>query len=385
MIQRVAEKKIREYAKQYPIVTITGPRQSGKTTLARHIFKNKAYVSLEDIDNRRVAREDPRGFLNTYKDGAILDEAQHAPDLFSYLQTDVDENSQPGRFIITGSQQFEMMEEVSQSLAGRTAIARLLPLALGEVSKSTSFSSFEEAIYTGFYPAIYDKHLNPTDVYSFYVSTYLERDVRRILNVVDMDRFDVFLRLCASRTGQLLNTNQMGSEVGVKHNTIKSWISVLQASYIVKLLRPWHANIKKRLIKTPKLYFLDTGLACHLLGINKTEHVSSHPLRGALFETMIVSEALKQRFNVGRSDNLSYFRDHKGNEVDLLADYADGFDAIEIKSALTFTPEFFKGLDLFDSIAHKVRSKKVVYGGLQGRKFKGNPIESWQRFSISVD
>jgi len=269
MIKRHIEPKLVQWAGQYPVVTVTGPRQSGKTTLCRALFKDKPYVSLEDIDSREFARTDPRGFLAEIPDGAVLDEIQHAPDLVSYIQTAVDENRSPGRFILTGSRQFEMMEKVSQSLAGRTAVARLLPFSFGELYESTENLTINQMLYAGFYPRIHDQKLNPTEALSFYVSTYLERDVRQIISVTDLGRFETFLRLCAGRTGQLLNMQSIGNECGVTHNTIKSWLSVLQASGIIKLLRPWHANISKRLIKSPKLYFVDTGLACFLLGIHK--------------------------------------------------------------------------------------------------------------------
>jgi uncharacterized protein len=365
MIKRHIEPKLVQWAGQYPVVTVTGPRQSGKTTLCRALFKDKPYVSLEDIDSREFARTDPRGFLAEIPDGAVLDEIQHAPDLVSYIQTAVDENRSPGRFILTGSRQFEMMEKVSQSLAGRTAVARLLPFSFGELYESTENLTINQMLYAGFYPRIHDQKLNPTEALSFYVSTYLERDVRQIISVTDLGRFETFLRLCAGRTGQLLNMQSIGNECGVTHNTIKSWLSVLQASGIIKLLRPWHANISKRLIKSPKLYFVDTGLACFLLGIHKPQHLQEHPLRGALFETFVVGEAYKQHDNAGLPEQLWFCRDSNENEVDLLAGSSGNLRAWEIKSGRTVSEDYFKGLNALEHFLGGFAGRAVIYGGEQ--------------------
>lgn len=376
MFRRRLEKKLRQWALQYPVITVTGPRQSGKTTLCRALFTEKPYISLEELDNREFARMDPRGFLAEIPNGAVLDEIQHAPDLVSYIQTRVDEVLQPGMFILTGSRQFEMMETVSQSLAGRTAVARLLPFSFGELypqGLGATTLSVDQMLYTGFYPRIHDQQLNPTEALSFYLATYLERDVRQILAVSDLDRFATFIRLCAGRTGQLLNMQSIGGECGVTHNTVKSWLSVLQASGIIKLLRPWHANIGKRLVKSPKLYFLDTGLACYLLGIQKPEHLLGHPLRGALFETFVVSEAYKQHDHSGKTERLWFYRDSHGNEVDLLAGSETELLAWEIKSAMTLSSDFFKGLMNLGGVSPGLKASSIVYCG--DRKMRRQEVD----------
>jgi len=378
MIKRHIEPKLQQWARQYPVITVTGPRQSGKTTLCRALFGQKPYLSFEDLDNREFARADPRGFLAELPNGAVLDEIQYVPDLVSYIQTLVDEKQQAGMFILTGSRQFEMMEKVAQSLAGRTAIARLLPFSFGELYKKPDDLSMDQMLYAGFYPRIHDQHLNPTEALSFYVSTYIERDVRQILAVTDLDRFETFLRLCAGRTGQILNMQSIGNECGVTHNTVKSWLSVLQASGIIKLLRPWHTNVSKRMVKSPKLYFLDTGLACFLLGIQKAEHLQGHPLRGALFETFAVSEAYKQHDNAGRPEQLWFCRDSNENEVDLLAGSEVSLDAWEIKSSMTLSSDFFKGLTALDRHLGEFRSRSIIYGGDKKMTRQGTLIIPWR-------
>jgi len=382
MIPRMLAPKILQWSEQYPVVTLTGPRQSGKTTLTRALFPQHRYLSLEELDNRRFAREDPRGFIHELKGGAIIDEVQNAPDLLSYIQGEVDENDRPGRFVLTGSRQFEMMEKVSQSLAGRTAIARLLPFSFEETPGLTAESRAEDFIFQGFYPRIYDRNLAPHEAYGFYLSTYLERDVRQISQVADLSVFEHFLQLCAGRCGQLLNSSGLSNELGITHPTVRKWISILEASHVVKLLQPWDANLGKRLVKSPKLYFIDTGLACHLLGIEAADQVKTHPLRGALFENLIVAEALKQRFHSGRSDNLYFFRDHQGHEVDLLLETAGACDTCEIKAARTIHPDFFKGLDAFEQIARCSRSRHLIYGGNQARTEHNTQIHPWNRFRI---
>lgn len=378
MIKRQLEHKLREWANQYPVITVTGPRQSGKTTLCRAVFHDKTYLSLEDLDVREFARTDPRGFLAEIPDGAVLDEIQNAPDLISYIQTRVDEVQQPGMFVLTGSRQFEMMGSVTQSLAGRTAVARLLPFSYGELFSRKAPESMDEMLYTGFYPRIHDHNLNPTEALSFYVSTYIERDVRQLLSVTDLARFETFLRLCAGRTGQLLNMQSLGNDCGVTHNTIKSWLSVLQASGIIKLLRPWHVNLGKRLVKSPKLYFLDTGLACFLLGLQKAEHLEGHPLRGALFETFVVAEAYKQLDHAGLPEQLWFYRDSNGNEVDLLAGNETFMKAWEIKSAQTISSDFFKGLMAMERHLGASHARSIIYGGDKRYTRQGSQIIPWQ-------
>lgn len=378
MIQRTLSKKLKEYSQQYPILTITGPRQSGKTTLVRSLFPRHNYVSLEDPDNRRYATEDSRGFIELYGKAVIIDEAQNAPDLFSYLQTEVDLKPGMGRFILTGSQQFGMMERISQSLAGRTAIARLLPLSIHELLAASIEKKLNEQLYNGFYPAIYDRKLNPTETYAFYTNTYLERDVRSALAVKDLTQFATFLRLCAGRVGQLINFNSLGSEVGVNYKTIQSWLSVLEAGYIVRRLQPWHANLKKRLIKSAKLYFYDVGLAAYLIGIQNAEQLQTHPLRGALFENMVVAEAFKQQFNNGQHQPLFFFRDSQGNEIDLLIETGAGLNAYEIKSAQTISNDFFKGLDYLKKLKVPITETSLIYGGNENRIQSGHKIQRWR-------
>lgn len=383
MIPRILSNELKDCAKQYPIVTVTGPRQSGKTTLVKSLFPDHAYVSLEDLDRRTAAINDPRGFLAQYQAGAIFDEAQNAPDLFSYLQTEVDLNPEAGRFILTGSQQFEMMERVSQSLAGRTAIARLLPLSITELKTAGIPLDINNQLYSGFYPAIYDRSLNPSKALAYYISTYVERDVRSVLGITDLSRFDTFLRLCAGRVGQLINLSNLGSEVGVSHNTIRSWISVLEASFVVKRLQPWHSNLKKRLVKSPKLYFYDVGLAAYLIGIQNADQINAHPLRGALFENMIVAEAFKQQFNHGKSQQISFFRDSQGNEVDLLMETGAGLNAYEIKSGQTIGSDFFKGLDYLKKLEIPIAETTLIYGGDESRTQSDHKVIGWRDVSFT--
>ncbi|MFH1428654.1 MAG: ATP-binding protein [Candidatus Margulisiibacteriota bacterium] len=379
MIKRKISEKVLEYSSKFPVVTITGPRQSGKTTLSRMLFPDKPYVSLEELDERTKAIKDPRGFLSQFPDGAILDEAQRAPDLFSYIQTIVDSENWRGLFIITGSQQFEMLSHISQSLAGRTAIVKLLPFSLNEAYSGIAGLNIDNVLYTGFLPRIFDKQINPSDMASFYINTYLERDIRQLVNVRDLSKFEVFLKICAGRTGQLVNLSSLGNECDVNHNTIKAWLSILEASYILKLQRPYYRNINKRLVKSPKLYFLDTGLAANLVGIRSPEQVSNHPLKGALFETLIVSELLKNNFNRGLPDNIFFYRDHKGNEIDVILDNGFDLDLIEIKLGQTVHDDFFKGFKAFPEIKDHTYKKQIIFGGEKNSKYKDINIYSWRR------
>jgi uncharacterized protein len=379
MIQREISAKTLQFASQYPVVTITGPRQSGKTTLCKMIFPEKAYVSLENIDDRQFAKNDPKGFLARFPKGAVIDEIQRVPDLLSYIQSIVDETRTDGFFILTGSQQFELLENISQSLAGRTALVRLLPFTLTEAyGAEWDGISLDHVLYTGFYPRIFDKNLNPGEAMQFYVNTYVERDLRLLINIKDLSKFEIFLKLCAGRTGQILNLTSLGNDCGVNHATIKSWVSVLEASYIIKLLRPFYKNFNKRLIKSPKLYFLDTGLASFLLDINDETQMNTHPIRGALFESFVISEFLKNRFNNGQTDNLFFFRDNTGNEVDLVRDHGQKTDAIEVKSAQTVAPDFFKGLRFFSKLAGETGKRAVIYGGDGSYLREGIHVTGWR-------
>lgn len=383
VIERQLAPKILEWASQYPVVTVTGPRQSGKTTLVKALFPGHAYISLEDPDQRAFAREDPRAFLERVRDGAIFDEIQNVPELASYLQTEVDARPEPGRFILTSSRQFELMESVSQSLAGRTAIARLLPFSLSELYGNDATGKapdLDQVLHTGFFPRIHDRGLRASEAMSFYVSTYLERDVRQLLRVSDLGTFERFLRLAAGRTGQIVNSSALGSEVGVSHNTIRQWLSILESSHIIRLLPPWSGNLGKRLVKTPKLYFLDTGLAAALWGVGEASQLATHPLRGALFETFVVGEALKARFHRGLGDNLFFYRDHVGHEVDLLLEHGDGLDLVEIKSSRTIHGDFFKGLGHFENQVRKARHRVLVHGGTEATHDRqGTRVIPWTR------
>lgn len=382
MIRRNITPVLQRLASQYPVITLTGPRQSGKTTLAKTQFSDKPYVTLEDPDQRRFATEDPRGFLAAYQQGAIFDEIQRAPELSSYLQGMVDANAQPGRFILTGSHQFELMTQVSQSLAGRTAVLRLLPFTLAEVQilRGTEGAApdLAQTLLTGFYPCIHDKKLDPAQALADYFSTYVERDLRQLAAVQDLQRFERFVRLCAGRTGQLLNLNSLGNDAGVSHVTARAWIDLLQTSYIVHLLPPWFTNTGKRLIKAPKLYFYDVGLACWLLGLRTAEQVARDPLWGSLFENFVVMEAMKDRLNAGESAEMYFYRDSEGNEVDLLLPTGGKMHAIEIKAGATVNPDYFKGLKAFASHhPASIAGGGVVFGGTQSQSRSDWPVHSW--------
>ena len=322
MIPRHAKKTLLELAKGYPAIAITGPRQSGKTTLAKHVFKDKPYVSLENPDLKEMSQIDPRGFLEKYKNGAVFDEAQRSPELFSYLQEIIDESHKPGRFVLTGSQQFGLFSGISQSLAGRVGLVHLLPFTYHELyspkKHKTGSRDLDHVLFSGLYPPVHDRKLDPHVWYGNYIQTYIERDVRQMVNVRDLSTFQRFVRLCAGRIGQLVKLSGLAEDCGITHNTAKAWISILEASYIVFLLQPHHANFNKRIIKTPKLYFYDTGLAAWLLSIQNPDQLNIHPLRGALFESYVISEFFKAKFNQGVKPNYYFWRDRSGNEIDFL-------------------------------------------------------------------
>ena len=365
MIQRTIEPILRQLAESYPVVTLTGPRQSGKTTLCKKVFPEYGYVNLEAPDVRSFATDDPRGFLAAYPNGAILDEIQRVPTLLSYIQTIVDERKIPGQYILTGSQQFEVMNTISQSLAGRTALLKLLPLSMSELCSNSTPANIDSTILKGFYPRIHDQKLNPTQVMGDYFETYVERDLRQLMAVKDLSQFERFVRVCAGRVGQLLNLQSLGNDVGISHACARSWLTLLEASYIVHILHPWHTNISKRLIKSPKLYFYDVGLASYLLGLENENQVNRDPLRGNLFENMVVMEALKYRYNQGKRSNLFFFRDSNGNEVDLISEQGRSLAAIEIKAGATINPDYFKGLRQFKKVigdSHAVVAG-LIYGG----------------------
>jgi predicted AAA+ superfamily ATPase len=367
MISRDAKEPLLRLSKGFPVVTVTGPGQSSKTTLVRSVFSAKPYVSLEDPDVRTFAEDDPRAFLATYSEGAIFDEIQRCPDLFSYLQAIVDDDPQMGRYVLTGSQQFGLLSNITQSLAGRVGMVQLLPFSHRELSAAgKSFPHVEAALYRGAYPPIYDRDIAPMDWYPGYVATYLERDLRQLIQVRDLRTFSLFLRMCAARTGQLLNLSSLANDCGITHNTAKSWISVLEASYIVFLLQPHHNNFNKRLIKSPKLYFYDTGLVCWLLGIQNEREIVTHSLRGSLFETWVVAELVKGRFNRGFPSNLYFWRDRSGTEVDVLIEQGENLFPVEIKSGKTLTTDYFSGINKWLTLAGETAGMaRLVYAGDQ--------------------
>lgn len=379
LIPRQAEATLLQLAGEYPAVVITGPRQSGKTTLVRKAFPDKPYVSLEDLDERQLAGDDPRGFLGRYPDGAILDEVQRCPALFSYLQTRIDQVRRKGLFVLTGSQQFNLLSGISQSLAGRVALIPLLPFTLGELQAARKApKELSELLLRGLYPPIYDGRQHAGIWYGNYMRTYIERDVRQIINVRDLNAFQRFVRMCAGRTGQLTNLSALASDCGVTHNTAKAWLSVLEASYILHLLQPHHRNFRKRLVKTPKLYFVDTGLACWLLGIQTPAQLASHPQRGALFETWVVGELLKARCNKGLESNLYFWRDRSGHEVDVLIEEADRLVPVEIKAGQTVARDYFRNLEQWKKLAGRVSGKAwLVYGGDKGQTRLGGEVVPW--------
>jgi predicted AAA+ superfamily ATPase len=390
MIPRIAEKTLHRYAKGFPVIYITGPRQSGKTTLARLAFPKKRYFSLEDPDTLLLVRSDPRGFLDQWPDGLILDEAQYLPELFKYVKAMVDNDPKPGRYIITGSQQFNLMEKITESLAGRASFLTLLPFSLAELVSAPELVSAAKAgsplcaenpwelMIKGFYPPLYDRDLNPRDFYAAYITSYVERDLRQLVNVKELNTFQSFIKFCAARTGGVLNLSSLALDCGITHNTAKAWISVLTISGIVYLLRPYYKNFGKRLVKSPKLYFVDPGLACRLLGIQTAEQLFLSPLRGGLFEGFIISELIKNRLNRGENPELWFWRDNNGMEIDCLIAEAEKLAAMEIKSGKTFNDEMTSCLERWSKIYTEGGDRFLVYTGLQKSAYKGIKLLPWK-------
>lgn len=395
MLKRAIANKLSSLVKQFPVISITGPRQAGKTTLVKMFFAGHDYVSLEDPDERGFAHSDPRGFLRRF-DGhnVILDEIQRAPDLLSYIQGIVDKEALPGRFVLTGSQQFQFMSKITQTLAGRTAVVYLLPFSLNEImtaqppdpyrivelpdSRNKPPENLENLIYKGMYPRIHDKGLEPHDWLQAYFTTYVERDVRDIVNVGDLETFQRFVRLCAARSGQLINFSSLALDAGISHTTARNWMSVLQASFIVHLLPPHHANFSKRTIKSPKLYFMDTGLLCYLLRIKSPGDITIHPMKGAVFETFAVSELYKAFTNRGETPPLYFWRDRTGHEVDIIIDAGKMLIPVEIKSGETVAASFFDGLKYFTSLgAPAATTGVVIHGGDAMYKRDGFTVRPW--------
>ena len=380
MIYRKLTATLQRLAKTFPVIAITGPRQSGKTTLAKAVFADKPYITLEDPAERAFALEDAKGFLHRFRDGAIFDEAQRWPDLFSYLQGMIDEEPIPGKFILTGSQQFGLLAGVSQSLAGRVGMTALLPLSISELpAASQSSQSLDTLIIKGSYPALHVRDISPADWFASYIATYIERDIRQVLRVHDLSVFQRFVRLCAGRNGQLLNLNALAGETGVSQKTARSWLSVLESSYIVHLLPPYFRNFGKRLIKTPKLYFLDQGLACWLLGIRSHEHLALHPMRGAIFESFIISEFLKSRYNRGLPPDLYFWRDNNGLEADIVFERGTKLQPVEIKSGQTITGDSIRaGLKAARFAGEEALQPWLIYAGDDSYERNGVTIMSWR-------
>ena len=377
-IDRHLEKHLIFLSTKFPVISLTGPRQSGKSTLVRHAFPEKQYLSCEDPDTRLFINQDPRGFLETYPN-AIIDEAQKVPEVFSYIQTKVDLNDQPGQYILTGSHNFLLFEKISQSLAGRTAILKLLPFSFQEIQSISHLKTYEEYLFNGFYPRLYQMSIPPKHFYPSYVQTYVERDVRLIKNISDLGQFQLFLKMCAGRIGQLLNLTSIGNDCGISQTTVKSWLTILEASYIIFLLKPHYSNFKKRLVKMPKLYFYDTGLAAYLLGINSVEQLQTHYCKGGLFESFIISEFIKKRLNEGLDNRCYFWRDKNGNEIDCLIEDSTYLIPIEIKSGKTITKDYFKGIDFFNKLAcNRTNVSYVVYGGDNNQMRKNCQVLSWK-------
>ncbi len=369
---------LRKVATFYPVVTVTGPRQSGKTTLCQLTFPRKPYVSLEPLDTRARASSDPRGFLASYPDGAIIDEAQNVPDLFSYLQAEVDTNPKPGRFILTGSQHFGLSARISESLAGRVGVLHLLPPSLDELQRFPNApTDLFETLWSGSYPPIFDRKIPAARWLADYVTTYIQRDVRQTLNVTDLNAFTTFLRLCAGRTGQEINLSDLGGDAGVSHNTARAWISVLEASFICFRVPAWHRNFKKQLVKAPKLHFFDSGLACHLLGIREPRELVTHPHRGAIFESWVAAEIYKSRVHRGLTPNLSHLRQTRGAEIDLVVERPAEVTLVEAKSGQTIADDFFTGLREIE-FRPPPAARRLIYGGDSAHKRSGVEVIPWK-------
>lgn len=370
MYIRLMSSILKRFSEIYPIVGITGPRQSGKTTLAQEMFPNLNYVSLEKLDLRTAAEQDPIGFLSKYKSGAIFDEIQHTPGLLSYLQVIVDAEKINGKYVITGSQNFVLSEQISQSLSGRVGMTSLLPLSLSELGND---GNYLHNIFYGGYPRLYQQHMNPVEFFPSYIQTYLERDIRQIKKIVNLSKFQTFIKLCAGRVGQLVNLSSLAQDAGISHVTAGEWLSILETSFIVFLLHPYHNNYNKRLIKMPKLYFYDTGLACALLGLEKQNQLDTYYNKGSLFENLAILEIVKHRFNKGLPSNIYFWRDQSGFEVDVITEWGGSLNAIEIKSSSTFHPNFVKNVNHFEKLAGNV-NKIVVYAGEESHNYMNTTI-----------
>ena len=380
MYPRILKKKLVSNSAKFPVVTVVGPRQSGKSTLIRGCFPEKTYVNLEASRDAEFATSDPIGFLNQFPNGAILDEIQKVPHLLSDIQVIVDERKMKGMFILSGSENLLFSNSIAQSLAGRSIVLKLLPLSLSESSVfPLKAPHVDDVLYHGFYPRIYNDQLNPSDTYGAYVETYVERDVRNILKIKNISQFRKFIELCAGRVGQLFNKASLASEVGVSQPTIEEWISILEATYICFRLPPWHSNLSKRLVKTPKLYFYDVGLASYLIGVDQVRQIKTHPLRGNLFENLQISEVYKFLSHHHKPHRIYFYRDSHGNEVDLLIQRGDKIIPIEIKSAQTFHPSLAKGLEKFRGLKVEVEDSGIVMGSDTGQRRTTMELIAWNK------
>lgn len=369
MVVRAASQKLKQLATKFPVVGLLGPRQSGKTTLAKELFPKKPYVSFENQDTVLLAIRDPRAFLSAYKNGAVFDEIQRAPHLLSYLQELVDAHKKKtGLFVITGSQNLLLLETITQTLAGRIAFIQLLPFSLAELH-NTNFGkqTLDSFLFRGGYPRLYQQRISPTDYYPNYLLTYVERDVRQIKNISNLALFQRFLKICATRTGQQLNYSAIANDCGIDQKTVLNWLGILEASFIAFRLQPYYNNLGKRLLQMPKLYFYDLGLCSSLLEIENEKQMANHPLRGALMENLMIVELLKSRLNRGLRSNLFYWRDRTGNEIDLLLDQSDAVVPVEIKSSTTFHLDFLKGIRYWQKLNPKLKSSYLVFNGKDGQ------------------
>lgn len=381
-ISRKIEPILLETARQFPLVAITGPRQSGKTTLTKKCFPDYKYISLENLDTREAATEDPRNFLASFDNakGVIIDEIQEVPSLFPYLQEIVDTKSRPGFFILTGSKNILLQENISQSLAGRVALLTLLPFSIDELKDANILlGHVDNIMLRGFYPRIYKENIDPEKWLRNYITTYIERDVRQLINIDKLVIFQRFIRVCAARVGNILNYADIARDCDLSLNTVKSWISILEASYIIKLVQPYYKNYNKRVIKTPKLYFYDTGIICNLLGIKNIDELNIHPMRGAIFESMMISNIYKYNFNSDLAPNIFFWRDTKGNEIDCLIEKKFNETVpIEIKSGMTLSRRFFKEIENWNNITKENANAYLIYGGNEDWIRQEAKVFSWQ-------
>ncbi len=386
LITREMMSELKEMAQNYPVVTVLGPRQSGKSTLVRDVFPNKSYVSLENLDERSFAESDPRGFLEQFAQGVILDEIQRVPQLLSYIQGIVDQNNIKGFYILTGSHQLALHASISQSLAGRTAILKLLPLTIAELAQQKIDFTLDGYLFHGMYPRIYKDTLNPTKFYRDYTQTYIERDLRQMINIKDLSLFQHFLKLCAGRIGNIFNSHSMSNELGVSYHTINNWLSILEASFLIFRLQPYFENFGKRVIKSPKIYFTDVGLATYLLDIHSIEQISRDPLRGGLVENLVISEFIKYRLNKGYEPSFYFYRDSNNNEIDLIFKMGNKLIPIEIKASRTFHPDFIDGIKYFQKIAGERSSRGVlIYAGDHEQKVNETDVFNFKHIKVLID